>query len=113
MAYAELAPMEKTEIARKMDAAVWGLFFVWVGVALLAGIGWGVGLVGVGVIMLGGQVARRSLGLAVEGFWVVAGLFFALGGALNMLGVRVSLVPALLIAAGVSLLFGAVRATRG
>jgi hypothetical protein len=96
-------------VAHKLDAAAWGLFFVWVGVALIANIGWGPGLVGVGVITLGGQLARKYLSLTVERFWVAVGLLFVLGGVWELLGLRFSLVPILLIVAGVALLLSAVR----
>jgi hypothetical protein len=42
------------------------MFFLWAGIALVAGLGWGVGLLGVGLITLGGQAVRRYLGLALE-----------------------------------------------
>lgn len=96
-------------VTHKLDAAAWGLFFVWVGVALIANIGWGLGLLGVGVITLGGQLARRSFGLTVEGFWVVAGLLFVLGGVWELLGIEYSLVPIVSIVAGVALLLSALR----
>lgn len=96
-------------VAHKLDAAAWGLFFVWAGVALIADIGWGVGLLGVGVITLGAQVARKSFGLAAEGFWIVVGLLFALGGVWELLGVQFSLVPIVLIAAGAALLLSTMR----
>lgn len=53
-------------LLKKLDAAAWGLFFIWIGVALLTNVGWGVGLLGVGIITLAGQAARKSLGLEVE-----------------------------------------------
>jgi hypothetical protein len=95
-------------VAHKLDAAAWGLFFVWVGVALIANIGWGPGLVGVGVITLGGQLARKYFSLAVERFWVVVGLLFILGGVWELLGLQFSLVPILLIVAGLALLLSAI-----
>lgn len=110
MTHVEHFPTGNTLIvAHKLDAAGWGLFFVWVGVALMANIGWGLGLLGVGAIMLAGQVARRYFGLAIEGFWVVVGLFVAVGGVWELLGVRFSLVPIILIVAGMGLLFSALR----
>jgi hypothetical protein len=57
-----------------------------IGVALMAGIGWGPGLLGVGVITLAGQVSRKYFGLAVEPFWAVVALFFVLGGVWELLG---------------------------
>ena len=110
MTHVEYIPGANTlVVAHKLDAAAWGLFFVWVGVALIANIGWGPGLVGVGVITLGGQLARKYLSLTVERFWVAVGLLFVLGGVWELLGLRFSLVPILLIVAGVALLLSAVR----
>ena len=110
MTHVEHLPASNAQVvAHRLDAAGWGLFFVWVGIALMADIGWGIGLLGVGVITLGGQIARRSFGLALEGFWVVVGLLFLLGGIWELLGVPFGLVPLLLMVAGVALLFSAMR----
>jgi predicted phage tail protein len=91
-------------VSRKLDAISWGLFFIWIGAALIAHVGWGLGLLGVGIITLGTQVARKYFGLKLEGFWVVAGLFFVLGGVWELLHVRLGLLPILSIAVGVALL---------
>lgn len=100
-------------LAKKLDVAGWGLFFIWVGTALLMDLSWGVGLVGVAVITLGAQAVRKYFGLEVEGFWLVCGLMFLVGGLWEMYRVEVSLVPILLIVAGgallVSLAFGTNR----
>lgn len=104
----------KRELARKLEAAGWGLFFIWIGIAVLASVGWGVSLVGVGVITLGGQAARKYSGVPVEGFWVFVGVLFFLGGLWRALGFgagRVAipggLVPVVCILAGATLLFSA------
>jgi hypothetical protein len=89
---------------KKVDAASWGLFFIWVGVALIAHVGWGVSLLGVGIIILGTQVARNYFGLKLEGFWVVAGFFFVVGGVWELFNVPFGLMPILCIGAGVALL---------
>ena len=110
MTHVEHIPAPNTlVVAHKLDAAAWGLFFVWVGVALIAHIGWGLGLLGVGVITLGGQLARKYFSLTVERFWVVVGLLFVLGGVWELLGLQFSLVPILLIVAGVALLLSTMR----
>ena len=110
MTHVEHMPAANTlVVTHKLDAAAWGLFFVWVGVALIANLGWGLGLLGVGVITLGGQLARKYFSLTVERFWVVVGLLFVLGGVWELLGLQFSLVPILLIVAGVALLLSAVR----
>ena len=61
-------------------------------------------MLGVAVITLGEQVARKLLGLNFEGFWLVVGLLFALGGVWELLQVQASLVPVLLIIVGLALL---------
>ena len=100
---------EKADLARKFDAAGWALFFIWVGIALLMDVGWGVGLLGVGVITLGGQVARTYFGLKMDGFGVVVGLLFLMGGIWELVQVEMSLVPILLIIAGVAILISLFR----
>ena len=99
--------------AQKLDAVAWGLFFIWVGIAFLANLGWGIGLLGVGVLTLGMQAARKSMALALETFWVVVGLLFVLGGVWELLSVRVSLIPIICILAGVALLVSALSAKTG
>ncbi|MEI8186387.1 MAG: hypothetical protein WCG19_06805 [Chlorobiaceae bacterium] len=92
---------------KKLDAVGWGLFFIWMGIAVLAGVGWGVGLLGVGVIMLGGQVARRYFGLPYDRFGLVIGILFVLGGVSKVLNIELrqaaipgGLLPILLILVG-------------
>jgi len=109
----ESTPDKNAGLAKKLDVAGWGLFFIWVGTALLMDFSWGVGLVGVAVITLGGQAVRKYFGIALEKFWVVCGLLFLVGGLWELYRVEVSLVPFLLIVAGgallVSLAFGTHR----
>ncbi len=113
MTYVENPPAahkaNTTVLDRRLDAAAWGLFFLWTGVALLAGLSWGVALLGVGIITLGAQWARKYFGLTLETFWVVVGLLFLAGGAWELLSLRVGLVPIVLIVAGVALLVSAAR----
>jgi hypothetical protein len=99
-------------LAPKLDAAGWGLFFIWVGAALLLDLSWGVGILGVAVIILLGQAARKYFGIALEGFWIVVGLLFLLGGFWELYKVEVNLVPILLIVAGAALLISIFRRRR-
>jgi len=55
---------DRASMAR-IEATGWGLFFLWVGVALVASVGWGIALLGTGVISLAVQSARRLSGLSV------------------------------------------------
>ncbi len=57
----EVTTNRRPKLDRRLDAMGWGLFFVWMGIAVLADVGWGVGLLGVGLIILGGLVAREYL----------------------------------------------------
>ncbi|NIN10784.1 MAG: hypothetical protein GTO05_15175, partial [Gemmatimonadales bacterium] len=63
-------------LASRLGGFGWALFFVWIGVALLATFPAAVTLLGVGAITLGVQVARKSVGLSLEVFWVIVGLLF-------------------------------------
>lgn len=92
--------------AAKLDSLGWGLFFIWVGAALLLDVGWGIGLVGIGVIVLAEQAARKTFGLRLEGFWTTVGVIFVLGGVWELYGITVPLLPLLLIAAGVAVIIG-------
>lgn len=57
----ELKTAQRKKRGRKLDAVGWGLFFIWMGIAVLADVGLGVGFLGVGLIILGGVVAREYL----------------------------------------------------
>jgi len=95
---------EDRDLAEKLAAAGWGLFFIWVGIALFMDFGWAVGLLGVGIITLAGQAARKVFNLRLEVFWITIGLCFALGGAWRLYGVELPMVPMLLIMAGMAVL---------
>lgn len=103
--------VEHSRVEHKLAAVGWGLFFLWVGAALLAGLDAGVGLLGVGAITLGVQGMRLSFGLAVEGFWLVVGLLFALGGVADLFQLDIPVLPVVLVAAGLLLLASALKKT--
>jgi len=94
----------KGVLHKKLDAAGWSLFFIWIGIALLAHVGWGVGLLGVGIITLGVQAARKYFDLDLEGFWVAVGILFVVGGFWKLMNVQLGLLPILCIFAGIALL---------
>ena len=99
--------IEKDALAKKLDVIGWGLFFIWIGISFLANFGFAIGLLGVGIITLGGQVARKHFNLKAEGFWIVVGLLFVIGGIWELLQIKLSLVPILIIVAGVVMLISA------
>ncbi len=105
----ELRTAQRSDLARKLDAAGWGLFFIWVGIAFLTDTGWGIGLLGVGIITLGGQVVRKYYDLKLQCFWIAVGLLFLLCGAWDLLGLEFSPVPIVLIIAGLALLASVIR----
>ncbi len=91
----------------QVDAIAWALFFIWVGVAILADIGWGWFLIGIGVIVLGAQLALSRSDEAVDGAWIVIGTVFLAGGIWQVLGITWPLAPVLLILLGGAMLFRA------
>jgi len=95
---------EQQELAKKLEAASWGWFFLWIGISLLWEAGWGVALLGVGVITLAGQAARRHFNLKLEAFWVVVGVLFLLGGLGAHYELELPMGHIVLIVAGLALL---------
>jgi hypothetical protein len=102
---------ERRQLAEKLGTAGWALFLIWVGIAFLADVGVGVGLLGVGLVALGVQAARSRYELGVEGFWVFIGLMFAAGGVWELLGIEPEfpLVPIFFVVGGLALLWSVVR----
>ena len=96
------------DLAGRLETAGWGLFFIWIAIAFVADVGDGVGLLGVAVIVLGGQVARKSMGVHLGGFWLVVGVLFLLGALWELFAVELPLVPIVLGLAGVVLVLSAV-----
>lgn len=99
---------------KRLDLVSWGAFFIWTGVAFLAPLSWGVWLLGLGVIVLGTQLYRRQIALHVEGFWLVAGGLFLIGGIWELAEFerRLAIIPVVCILAGVALLASALRGPR-
>lgn len=50
---------QRKKLHRQLDAIGWSLFFIWIGIAILTGLGWGAGPIGVGVIILVKLLARE------------------------------------------------------
>ena len=57
----ELKTVQRKKLYRKLDLIGWGVFFIWIGIAVLANVGWGIGLIGIGVIILGKLAVREYL----------------------------------------------------
>ena len=69
--------MERHERGSRFDAIGWALFFVWVGVAWLAGFSLGTGLLGVAIITVGMQGIRKICGVPIDWSWILIGLGFS------------------------------------
>ena len=94
---------------KNLEAVGWALFFIWIGIAMLADFGFAIGLFGVGIITLGSQTARKYFNFKVEGFWVIAGLLFVLSGIWELLKIEFDLLPILIIVAGLVILISVIR----
>jgi hypothetical protein len=100
---------ERDRLARQLDTVGWAVFFIWIGVALLADVGWGWGLLGVAAIVLCGELIRRFKGLPVQGFWISVGLMCLVIALWELFAISWPLVPLLIIGFGLVLLVGAFR----
>lgn len=104
--------MKQQDRSSLFDSIGWALFFIWVGVAWLMGLSLGYGLLGVAVLTLGMQAARALYDVKVEGFWVLVGLAFLVGGFWELWNVAIPLAPVVLIAAGIAMLVWRFRRTK-
>lgn len=104
-------PASRDERTRQIDSAAWAVFFIWVGVVMLAGLPWAWFLIGVGVLIMGTQVVRQQRGLKIEMFGVVVGLIMLAAGIWDVLALPLPLMPIILIALGGYLLWKTVSAT--
>jgi hypothetical protein len=107
-AFGQGSSAEKSAPARQLDSVAWAVFFIWVGIAMLAEVPWGWFLLGVGVLIVVAQFARWQMGMKIEGFWVACGAVFLAGGLWQLLNLPWPLAPILLILLGVALLGKAV-----
>jgi hypothetical protein len=88
-------------------------------IAVLADVGWGIGLAGVGVIALATQGARKYFGLPVAWFGLVIGVVFAVWSLSELLNIDLgrtrmsgSLLPIVCIVVGLLLVVLALRCPR-
>lgn len=93
------------DVKHRIDAAAWALFLIWVGVAILANVGWGWFLFGIGAVILAAQVALRVVGEKIDGLWSVCGAVFLAAGVWETLGLTWPLAPLLIILLGVGVLW--------
>ncbi|MGY6645735.1 MAG: hypothetical protein ACXIVD_10990 [Salinarimonas sp.] len=109
---ARRARRQKKRILAKLSALAGGAVAIWLGIALWAGLGWGLALAGIGVILLVEQLARRHSGQRYDLFWVIAGATGLIGGMLIESGVDIRFGPAILIAVGIFIILSALMGDR-
>ena len=77
---------------RNFEAIAWGAIFIWWGITeLLKTLPDGTGLIGIGLILLGLNAARYFNGSAINGFTTTIGILALVWGALELVGVVLSL----------------------
>ncbi|MGB8817098.1 MAG: hypothetical protein WCC66_04165 [Rhizobiaceae bacterium] len=103
---------EASAKVKQLDSITTAIFFIWIGVAVLAKIGWTWSLFGIGVILLAQQAALNRQGAKVDGFRVFCGAAFLLGAVWEMIGMSWPLAPVLLILIGIGALWKAVFGER-
>jgi hypothetical protein len=100
---------EQEILHRKLEAIGWGLFFIWIGIGIIADFGTGLTLLGIGLIVLGGQASRKYYQLKVETFWIIVGLLFLCGGLWVIFGLNIPFAAIVLILIGVLIVFTTLR----
>jgi hypothetical protein len=98
--------------ARSVDAIGWAVFFMWVGIALLASFSWTVSLVGTAAIILAVQGTLLFRGERLDVFMAAIGVVLLIGAFADVYGSPWSLFPALLIVIGIAMLVDTLRGGR-
>lgn len=57
----EVKTTKRSKRYRKLDTVGCAMFFIWIGITILANFGWGIGLIGIGVIIIGLVIVKESL----------------------------------------------------
>jgi hypothetical protein len=93
----------RSEVRQRIEAAAWAAFFIWIGSAILANVGWGWFLAGLGAIVLAAQAALQVVGEKVEAAWL----------SWELLSLKWPLAPLLMILLGIGILWQAFFARPG
>lgn len=106
MKYENLGPRGNFWVAQRSDLEKtlielgWGLFFIWIGIAVLTGVGTGISLLGVGIIILSLQIVRALAKLRIDRFWLVVSLLLFTIGFSELFHWTLFLFPILMILGG-------------
>lgn len=97
-------------LAEMLDATGWALFFIWIGIASFATLGWGIAFAGVGSLLLIAQLVRRYYALPISGPGLVFGTIFVVAGILQVFDIQLErtsianwIIPAIFIATGIAI----------
>jgi hypothetical protein len=104
-----------TTLSQQLERIGWALFLVMIGCLALLPSGWvpeGTWLVGTGLIMIGLNVVRHVKGIRVNGFANVLGLVAIAVGISAMAGVDLPVLPLLLAAIGLQMIYGLAQSGR-
>lgn len=99
--------------ARSIDSIGWALFFMWVGIALLANLSWTASLIGTAAIILAVQTTLFFQGERLDVFMAAVGMVLLIGAFADVYGSVWSLFPALLIVIGIAMLVDTLRPRPG
>lgn len=102
-----------SRIARSIDSVGWALFFMWVGIALLANLSWTVSLIGTAAIILAVQAILFFRRERLDVFMSAVGVVLLIGAVADVYGSPMSLFPALLIVIGIAMLADTMRSRPG
>ena len=94
----------KKSLAHTIDSLGWAVFFIWIGIALLAGIDFTWSLIGTALIILGVQAALRFKGESIDVFVLAVGIVLLVGTIADAYGSPWFLIPAFLVLIGLAML---------
>ena len=107
------------KVNRNFEVIAWGALFIWWGItALIPSLPKGIGTIGIGLILVGANVARRMNNVPISRFSTTVGILAIVWGALELVGVFLTLpfeLPVfaiLLIVLGVIVLWPALMGTK-
>ena len=96
--------IEQQDRSNLLDIVGWAIFCIWVGVAWLAELSLGWGIVGTGILLLALQGLRALFHANVDVFWIIVAMALVVGGFWELWDIAIPLAPFVLIAVGLGLL---------
>lgn len=96
--------------AQRIDSVAWALFFIWLGIAMLAKVPWAWFLAGVGSLTVLAHLCRWWMHAKVDRFWLACGVIFLAAGLWDLLQIEWPLAAASILLLGIVLLGRAIAA---